>query len=411
MFQYPGGRLERASYGAGTATQVVLRMLATYRGAVAWELQAGSGEVVIAPLFEVLKQRGVKFHFFHKLSAIALSLDQESVAALQFNRQVDLRDPNTGYDPIVINSRLRGFSAAPDWQQIKDGEVLENERVDLESFWCDHSVGMVRLEREKHFDDVILAVPIGALKPCCGELMAASGPFRTMATELQLVPSLAVQLWCSVDLLGLGWPKRKPALVSGPKQLNIWADMSQVLSFEPAGPRSLHYLCDVFPSDLYLEPADATGVQQSGQDEASRLTKWWLERRAHVFWPTVARPGDFDWSALFVWNGSTGAEALREQYIHANINPSDCCVATAAGTSKWRLRSDQIGIDHLYVAGSWIDTGFNTECVETAGMSGMQAARAISGVEREIVGETFLHAPFEYLGPCDLLRRYVRCWP
>jgi uncharacterized protein with NAD-binding domain and iron-sulfur cluster len=413
MFQYPGGKMANASYGAGTAAQVLLRMLATSRGSVAWELQAGSGEVVIAPLFDVLKQRRVKFQFFHKLTAIQLSSDESSVNSLQFDRQVKLKDPNSEYEPVQMHNGLRGFGSKPDWNLIENGDVLEQNNVDLESFWCHQRDEPFHIERGHDFDEVILAIPVGAFKDLgsgggpCSALIDSNEQFKTMTEKLELVPSIAVQLWSTRDLAGLGWQEPKPALVSGPEPLDIWADMSQVLAYEPAGPKSLHYLCDVFPTDLYREPADTPGVQDKSQREACCLVRQWLEDRAFVFWPNVPQPPSFDWGALFVRGNSTGQDRLGEQYIHANINPSDCCVATAAGTSAWRLKTDGAGFDHLYLAGSWIDTGFNTECVEAAVMSGMQAARAITGEEWSIPGETFLHAPLEYLSPCDLLRRYV----
>lgn len=413
MFQYPGGKIANASYGAGTAAQVLLRMLATSQGSVAWELQAGSGEVVIAPLFDVLKQRGVQFQFFCKLKAIQLSSDQSSVDSLQFDRQVKLKDPNSEYKPVQMRDGLRGFGSRPDWNIIENGDVLERKNVDLESFWCNQSVGSFPIERVRDFNEVILAIPVGAFKDLgsgggpCRELIDASEQFKAMTEKLELVPSIGVQLWSTRDLAGLGWLKPKPALVSGPEPLDIWADMTQVLAHEPAGPKSLHYLCDVFPTDLYREPAGTPGVQEKSQREARCLARQWLEDRAFAFWPNVAQRRSFDWEALFVRGNSTGRDRLSEQYIHANINPSDCCVATAAGSSAWRLKTDGSGFDHLYLAGSWIDTGFNTECVEAAVMSGMQAARAITGEQWSIPGETFLHAPLEYLSPCDLLGRYV----
>jgi uncharacterized protein with NAD-binding domain and iron-sulfur cluster len=71
------------------------------------------------------------------------------------------------------------------------------------------------------------------------------------------------------------------------------------------------------------------------------------------------------------------------------------------------LRTDQSGVDHLFLAGTWIDTGFSTECVEAAVMSGMQAARAIDGDQRDIPGERFLHASMQYFSLCDVWRRYA----
>jgi uncharacterized protein with NAD-binding domain and iron-sulfur cluster len=413
MFQYPGGKIASASYGAGTATQVLLRMLATYQGSFAWELQAGSGEVVITPLFEVLRERRVKFKFFHKLTAIQLSSDRNKVDSLQFDLQVKLRDQNSEYEPVQMHDGLRGFGSTPDWNLIDNGDELKQNDVDLESFWCHQMVDTVPVMQGSDFDDVILAIPVGALKDLgpgggpCSELIGASQQFKAMTEKLELVPSIAVQLWSTLDLAGLGWTEPKPALVSGPEPLDIWADMTHLLTYESKGPLSLHYLCDVFPTELYRKPPDQVGVQQEAQRDAYCLTHEWLEDRAHIFWPNVASPGSFDWQALFAWKNSSGSSRLCEQYIHANINPSDCCVATAAGTSAWRLKTDASGFDHLYLAGSWIDTGFNTECVEAAVMSGMQAARALTGKGTSIPGETFLHASLDFLGPCDLLRRYA----
>jgi len=69
------------------------------------------------------------------------------------------------------------------------------------------------------------------------------------------------------------------------------------------------------------------------------------------------------------------------------------------------LGTDAYGVDPLFLAGTWIDTGFSTECVEAAVMSGMQAARAIVGDQREIPGERFLHASRQYLSLCDIWRQ------
>ena len=67
MFQYCDGDKRRPSYGAGTAAQAVVRLYGTYKDAFAFEMQAGMGEVVVTPIYRVLKQRGVKFQFFISL--------------------------------------------------------------------------------------------------------------------------------------------------------------------------------------------------------------------------------------------------------------------------------------------------------------------------------------------------------
>jgi uncharacterized protein with NAD-binding domain and iron-sulfur cluster len=419
MFQYPGGRLDKASYGAGTAAQVVLRMLVTYRGAFAWRLLAGAGEVIIAPLYDVLKKRGVKFRFFHKLTDIRLAPDGNAIASLRFDQQVRLTIPESKYSPVRMVRGLRGWGAAPDWNVIENGKALEAAKVDLESYWCHQRVGPVTRERGRHFDDVILAVPPAAFRKLGGEqddrgddLFSLRKNFRQMTEKLQLVPSLSVQLWSDKSLAELGWEKPSPALVSGPDPLDIWADMSKLLAYEPPttqpSPVTLHYLCDVLPFDRYEAPPCESGVQEAADYEARTKTIDWLKKRAWSLWPKARREVkgklEFDWNVLCGPTTRTDEARLDAQHIRANISPVDCCVATAAGTTAWRLRTDKSGVDHLFLAGTWIDTGFSTECVEAAVMSGMQAARAIVGDRREIPGERFLHASSQYFSLCDIWR-------
>ena len=49
-----------------------------------------------------------------------------------------------------------------------------------------------------------------------------------------------------------------------------------------------------------------------------------------------------------------------------------------------------LGFAHLVLAGAWTDTGLNTECIEAAVMSGMQASRSLCGSPETVVGEDFL---------------------
>jgi uncharacterized protein with NAD-binding domain and iron-sulfur cluster len=416
MFQYPDGKIANASYGAGTAAQVVLRMLGTYKGAVAWVLQAGAGEVVIAPLFEILRARGVKFQFFHKLTGVQIAPDGASIDSLRFDQQVRLKHPEIEYEPVQMSGGLLGWGLTPKWELIENGEVLEKNKVDLESHWYTGKVDTVQIERIRDFDEVVLAVPLGVFKDFgsggpCSELIKSNPRFGSMTKKLQLVPSISVQLWTNVPLAELGWTAPKPALVSGPEPLDIWADMSQLLEGEihtaEPPPKSLQYLCDVFPSQLFQLPSTQSGVPQQAQEQALALTVEWLETKASAFWPKVSGQGKFNWNVLYASDALQGQARLSAQIVRGNINPSDCCVATSAGSSAWRLKTDQAGFEHLYLAGTWIDTGFNTECVEAAVMSGMQAARAIMGDDLTIPGETFLHPSIQFTGPCDVLRRYI----
>ena len=406
MFQYCEGDLRRPDYAAGTAAQVVLRLYGSYKGSYAWEMQAGMGEVVVAPLYKVLKQRGVEFKFFHKLKQIELTKDRAAIRRLRFDRQVTLKDGHyePTIDPTPARPGLVHWPHMPRWKFIDNGVDLGRRAVDFESYWCsEQPVGATQLEYGSDFDDVLLAIPLGAFKQLnadagpCKEIIEANDRFRAMTENLVLVPSISVQAWCTCDLPSLGWKREKPAMCSGPQPLDIWADMTQVLKYENWSaskkmPKSLHYFCNVLQSQLYRRPPEERNVPDRALALARAQAVKWFESKAHFVWPTAFRRGKFNWSVLFDPKGRPGSKRIDAQILRANVDPSSCCVASTTGSTEWRLKADELGIRHLYLAGSWVNTGFSTECVEAAVMSGRQASRAICGLPKTVPGEDFMHS-------------------
>ncbi|GIQ75081.1 NAD(P)-binding protein [Bradyrhizobium sp. RD5-C2] len=413
MLQYCDGDRRRPSYGAGTAAQAVVRLYGTYRESFAFEMQSGMGEVVVVPIYRVLKQRGVKFEFFRKLKRLELDPQEGSVARIVFDRQVNLTKKE--YCPTIrpqpCNGNLECWPETPLWSQICNGRRLQEQGVDLESHWCCHNVGQETLEWGNHFHTVVLAIPVGAFKKLnaapgpCDQLIAANNRFRTMTETAILVPSISVQLWCSVPTAtGLGYPPRqaipsrspaKTVISTGPDPLDIWADMSQVLKYErrhdQEQPKSLQYLCGVLETELFRQPPDRTNVPADAKKLAEDLAISWLNHKSFNVWPdAISHGGGFNWDNLFAYTHAEGPCRIKQQVCRANVDPSSCCVVSAAGSTQWRLATEASGFDNLYLAGTWIDTGFNTECIEAAVISGMQAARAISGASFAITGEDFL---------------------
>jgi uncharacterized protein with NAD-binding domain and iron-sulfur cluster len=413
MLEYCDGDKRRPSYGAGTAAQAVFRLYGTYMNSFAFEMQSGMGEVVVTPIYKVLEKRGVKFEFFMKLKQIKLDSTKSSVAQIVFDRQVRLC--NGSYEPTIppgpCNGYLECWPDEPRWEQLCGGKQLAEQGLDFESYWCSYPYELdeVTLRRGHGFDIVVLAIPLGAFKKLngdprpCDELIEACEKFRTMTETATLVPSLAVQAWSSTDTAGLGWPPtqarppgaaQKTVMSTGPEPLDIWADMSQVLDYEPRDrlnrPKSLHYLCGVIETDLFRAPSTQNQVPTKAKARARAEAVDWFRDKARYIWPKSSPRGSFDWDVLFDPNGAKGSKRVDAQVYRVNVDPSSCCVASAAGSTRWRLATDASGFDKLYFAGTWIDTGFNTECIEAAVISGMQAARAISGASFAIRGEDFL---------------------
>ena len=387
MFQYPDGLTSSPSYGAGTATNVVLRLLGTYKETAVWKPKGSLGEVLVTPLYRVLRARGVRFEFFHKLTQIELTEAKMSVARLRFVRQVSILDG--GYEPTDCSGC---WPLTPKWDRIENGDELRDRGIDLESRWCDQQTCELTLEQGADFTDIVLAIPLGAFKHFsgrrgpCDELIRASPRFRALAANIPLVPSFSVQLWCARTLSELGWTRPPPTMVSGEPALQIWADMSHIISqegWDRDRPLSLHYFCNVFESSPRRVDADAA------RQRVEELTIEWLETKALNLWP-LAGNKRFDWNVLFDWRRRTRDARLEAQVLTVNVDPCACCASSAAGTTQWRLKAGESGFAHLVLAGAWTDTGLNTECIEAAVMSGMQASRALCGSPNRVFGEDFL---------------------
>lgn len=73
IFAYEDGDPNKPLLEAGTGLRMIFRLIMWYKGAVFWKMQAGMGDTIFGPLYEVLKARGVRFKFFHKVEHLGLS--------------------------------------------------------------------------------------------------------------------------------------------------------------------------------------------------------------------------------------------------------------------------------------------------------------------------------------------------
>jgi uncharacterized protein with NAD-binding domain and iron-sulfur cluster len=101
-FAYEDGNFDKPRVSAGVALRGFLRAFFTYRGSIFWKMQGGMGDVVFAPFYEVLRRRGVRFAFFHRLENVRLADpargaagDTPHVEALEFDVQAEIRDGGT----------------------------------------------------------------------------------------------------------------------------------------------------------------------------------------------------------------------------------------------------------------------------------------------------------------------------
>jgi uncharacterized protein with NAD-binding domain and iron-sulfur cluster len=401
-FAFVGGDIDRRSMAAGAVLRGALRMLFAYDGSVMWKMQGGMGDVIFAPLYRVLRQRGVKFRFFHRVRTLHLSGDFRSIERITLGRQ--LRVKAGEYTPLVEVHGRPCWPSAPDWTQLDDEQVARlralqddpDAYVNLESVWSSWGPAEedpVVLERGRDddlgFDRVVLAIPPPALRSICAELIEVDADWRRMVDGVRTVRTQAFQLWLTVPLEKL-WTLPSPVSGAYVEPIDTWADMSHLLPLEdwPEGSvRLLAYFCGVMPESgaeppWFRDPS----FPKAKKAEAAAAMREHLERHLGYMWP------GFDWGMLHDPSGAGGTDRLDAQYWVANVEPSERYVLSLPGTTDLRLpqREKGSGFENLHLAGDWTRNGINAGCVEAAVMSGLQASRAISGHPATIVGEADL---------------------
>jgi len=398
---------EAMNMGAGTALRAGLRIAATYKGGVMWKMHAGMGDTVFTPLYKVLKRRGVKFRFFHKVEDLIPDSAGRLVEQIRLARQVDLKDPE--YRPLVDVKGLECWPSEPQYEQIVQGEALRrgppphNAPYNLESHWCTwEPVERLTLNRGQDFDQVVLGISLAALPDVAESVVAIDRRWQRMLAKIETVQTQAFQLWLHPSVAELGW---KPAAIPGMKApqrpiingyvnpFNTWCDMSQLVPREnwPAdgAPQSIAYFCGAKETTpLPAAPNDAVPLQQNTLVKRTAID--WLTANTGTLWPKGALSGDtrcLNWSLLVDGEQRHGAERFEAQYWRANIDPTERYVQSVADTVQFRLKADDSGFGNLVLAGDWTLNGINLGCVEAAAMSGMQASRALSDYPQRIVGD------------------------
>jgi uncharacterized protein with NAD-binding domain and iron-sulfur cluster len=387
VFAYEGGDPARPRFSAGLGLELATRMLLGYSGALFWRMQAGMGEVVFAPMYEVLRSRGVEFRFFHRVDALRLSDDGRRVGAIELGIQAEPISGAGGYEPLV---RVKGLPCWPDKplaSLLRDPGSTDD--LDFESFWSPRrDVERRTLVAGRDFDAVVFGISLGMVRFVCADLVAHSAAWRAMVDRLGTVATQSFQLWLCADEQALGWRGPEGVTMSGfAPPFDTWASMSHLLPAEdwPDGsrPGTIAYFCGALTghsSSAVVDPAAEAGA---------------VRERAHAFldgdlaalWPGAVDGVGFRWDLLCdgvrpAAEGADGPSRLDSQYWRANVDPSDLYVQSLPGTGRYRLPPGGSGFDNLFLAGDWTDCGLNAGCVEAATRSGRMAAEALIGADR-----------------------------
>lgn len=379
VFGYEKGHLERPTVAAGVGMLLVGLMFFTYKGALFWKMTAGMGDIIFAPMYQVLRRRGVEFEFFHRLDSLHLDDRRHNVEAITIGRQAWLADGVDHYDPLTRVHGLPVFPKLPRTDQIKPRSDIE----ELESHFGSHDDVEVRvLRRGQDFDKVVLAVSLGMVDLVAAELIADNPEWRAMTTNVRTIGTLGLQIWLRADHTALGLAA--PAITTSGyiPPIDTFASMPQTLWAEnwPSDdqPKAVAYFCGALDVEQSWAEDNRTYLQRC-RDLARDESLHFLDNLVGIHLPGAVTESGFDWQLLAGADGRRDAAALATQHLSVNVDPSDRYVLSIPGTDKYRLRPDESGYDNLVLAGDWTDSGLNSGCIESAVLSGLEAANAILG--------------------------------
>ena len=396
-FSFVGGDRTKPNLAAGVALHCYMRIFLDYKGAFLYKMQAGMGDVVIAPLYLALKQRGVHFKFFHKVEELIYDATKNQIAAIRMTEQVAL---NGEYDPLVTVALPEGglecWPSTPRYESIHDGAELDASEINLESHWAkpwkdSHPKTLVV---GTHYDLVVLGISIGGLPLICRQLIDHFPEWRSMIEKVDTVATQAMQLWLSPTIGDLGWTLPSPLVVNYEDPASNWLDASQVIPHEPlkgSPVGSVAYFCSALEEARVTPQAVPHTFAEDQRLAVQHTHQRWIEQHAGLLWPAMAniagRPGVVNWDFLHDPLNRVGPARLAAQYFRANVQPSDRFVLSSSGATAFRLPPHDSKVGNLMLAGDWTKNGFNCGCVEATVISGLLCSRAISGSPRHFFGE------------------------
>jgi uncharacterized protein with NAD-binding domain and iron-sulfur cluster len=352
-----------------------------------WKMQAGMGDTVFAPFYQVLKRRGVNFKFFYAVNNVAADHRTREITSIEVTPQVQLTVGD--YDPLILVKGLPCWPSEPLWYQLENGSELQAQGVNFEYDWNPLKARPITLQKGRDFDKVILGISLAGLPLVCDDIIKNNPGWQDMTSQVKTVMTQAFQLWVNQDqVTGLGWQHNPEAMaVTYIEPLStVWSE-NQMIQREnwPAecDLQTITYWCGVIQD----EPGD---TQEKVTARAKAQAIEFLKTHIRHLWPKATQNPKspvLNWEVLVDMENRTGEARFDSQYWRGNFQPSERYVLSVAKSTKYRLRPDQSGYNNLFLVGDWTKTGFDAGCIEAATMSGLQASRAICGYPQVVIGE------------------------
>ena len=343
------------------------------------------GDTVFAPLYRVLQLSDrslplpdgasttaspVRFHFLHDLAAVEVMVhsNKRYLSSLTFK---------TRGEPSLLNrlgaEALDDFGCWPDSPKARFGAATRR-------------IYTKKLKVGDDFDCVILATGVDHVKKLFESAMnrrVLPPQWARMCADVSTVATQAAQVWLKEDLEGLGWYRGSGLFTALGLSIETWADMTHTLAAERArrggkpnrfdDARSVAYFCAALPqSEVRDLGGDAALLKARIGKDLDKM----LDADLRAVWPAAFEKG----------SRARGLEIDR--HIEANFEGSDRYTQSLPASIRSRISPLDRSIENMTIAGDWTACGLDVGGVESAIMSGMLAAYAVSGTPdpRSIIG-------------------------
>ena len=211
-------------------------------------MQAGMGDTVFTPLYDVLRSRGVRFRFFHQVTRLGVS-DDGRLGLVDHGSAAGVADAefamtrSSGWAAFAAGrASPSGISSSTARDCRRAASISRTSAIRSALIAFDLRVG-------EDFDEVVLGISVGALPEICGELAHANARFKQMLDDSDTVMTEGIQLWLAKAASQLGWGFESSIATSYVNVADTYSNMSQLLAREkwrgPSRPEETVYLCGV----------------------------------------------------------------------------------------------------------------------------------------------------------------------
>lgn len=401
---------EGGLFAAGTAMQSIFTMLA-YKGSLVWQMRAGTGDTMIAPIVQVLEARGVRFEYFHRVANVH---DSGDGIIRKIDVTVQARVTSPPYRPFVPVQVQGGVvDAWPDrplFDQLDPDDAKAIQQYGWESECARVPGHPTTLEYGVDFTHVVLATPVATLPHLAPEIVARVPSWKRTVELVKTTPTQNFQVWFPDDNVTLGvpldaWGLNRPNLVPNAETyadtFTAWADASVTAPFEgwPTPPGAISYFCGAYELTAPYDEMSQADWDRELEGVAARAQQWttdnmgWIFRKAR----TKEQPFGLDYRRLLAPDPTkqvTPKQKWVAQFFRANADPTEQYTLTLPKTIQERVQYDDTGFENLVLAGDWVGhEGINAGFVDGAMLCGRQAGlEMISRLGFERTREPAFHA-------------------